>query len=303
MPARKTKRSYRSEELSAQFATAPVASDAQIQIALDRYLESGADADRDAIATLYLPLITAMALNRRKRRDDSELDELISDGCAAVMNVIQRHADLPLYRFVTMMCSAIRCSFIAGSQHRQWAGAVRGKTHGLRTMSMLRKVFFRQHGRFPKSDEIRTALGQMIDNRFIENEFRKPRMIASSSLADRDGAELLAQMASAATPSPVYELMGREAIALALKPLKGVDRTMFKLAIDGVSDVEIAKRVGLGPSKVGERINGLLWEARCRADLAGYLGVVPSQTIPEKYYGNSRKVPRISKAKPAELAA
>jgi DNA-directed RNA polymerase specialized sigma subunit len=276
MPSEKRKslKSYRIEstrdELPSQFLPGDVCNEA-LQAALNRYADSGKSGDRDAIVALFLPKITAMAINRKQSAStpvQNEVDDFISDGCLAVMGVVSRHADLPWERFRMIATSAIRCSFNAGMAERTWAGGVRRGARQNHTMLAIRSVFLKQHGRMPKGVEIRAALDQMIKNGQIEKEFTRPRMNAASAVADEDGVDLLAQLGEDRSPAPLYEIISRETMQLAMKGLTGMDRRLFKLSIEGFNANQIAKRVGLSNATVYNRVNGLLWAARCNADLA-----------------------------------
>jgi DNA-directed RNA polymerase specialized sigma24 family protein len=66
-----------------------------------------------------------------------------------------------------------------------------------------------------------------------------------------------------------------EAMKLAMKGMQAQDRKLFKLVMKGVDQAEIARRLGVSRQRIGQRLNGVLWELRSRADLAEYLGVKP----------------------------
>jgi hypothetical protein len=97
-------------------------------------------------------------------------------------------------------------------------------------------------------------------------------------------------------------IMDREVIRLALKGLTGQDREMLKLAIEGEGPTAIGKRFGLTRKVAAKRINGLLWEARCRADLAEYLGVEPEPAVKRHPHGDAVSVGSLPAARRARIA-
>ena len=176
-----------------------------------------------------------------------------------------------------------------------WAGGKKAKARDNRTMLQIRSIFLKQHGRMPTGVELRSALNQMIDNGQIEKEFTRVKMIPAS-VADEDGVNLLAQLGADGHVGPLYETVNRETMKIALRGLKGVDRIIFKCAIEGMTASQITSRTGLHRSTIDKRVNGLLWAARCRTDLAAHLGTEAATSIPVNASG---KPVAISKAPPA----
>jgi DNA-directed RNA polymerase specialized sigma subunit len=308
MPAsanRKTLRSYRigcvRSELPAEFLTARP-TDQQIQTALDDYVESRSDQDREALAALFLPLITAMAIRRKVRgAPNSEVDDLISDGCLALLNVIRRHSELSVSRFCKYVFGAIRLQFFGGMGERMWAGGKKQHARDNRTMLQLRSMFLKQHGRMPTGVELRAALDRLIENGQIEKDFTRVKMIAASAAdggADEDGVDLLSAVGKDGHVGPLYETINRETMNLALRGLKGIDRTIFKLAIEGTSVDRIAKQVKRSQSYINQKVNVLLWNARVRKDLAAYLGAEPAEAPATRE--NGKLIP-IKQAPPARM--
>jgi DNA-directed RNA polymerase specialized sigma subunit len=283
-------------ELPSQFHTGR-ASDETVAALHARYQATGSDADRDALASIFLGQVTMMAINRKMRWPHAELDELISDGCLGVMRIISKFGDLPLDRFRRMIFGAIKIAFSAGVAERMWAGGKKLDARDNRTMLQIRSMFLKQHGRMPTGEEIRAALNQMIDNGQIEKEFTRANMIPASVAADEDGVDLLAQLGADGHVGPVYETISRETMKIALRGLKGTDRTIFKCAIEGMNPREIGERVNLNTATVYKRVNGLLWAARCRADLAAHLGAEAATSIPLNAYGRPVQISQVPPAR------
>jgi hypothetical protein len=198
-----------------------------------------------------------------------------------------------------MTFGAIKVAFNNGMAERMWAGGKKQKARDNRTMLKIRSIFLKQHGRMPTGVELRAALDKMIENGQIEKEFSRVRMDSASAVADEDGVDLLAQLGADGHVGPLYETMGRETMKIALRGLKGIDRRMFKLAIEGMSAELIGKHVGLSTAHASRRVNGLLWAARCRADLASHLGTEAAKAV---VYGKHHRPVAISNVPPAPLS-
>ncbi len=287
-------------ELPAAFSR-PLASDADTQPLLDRYAATGAEADRGAVITHMLSLVTALAAGPRARRRfaSADLDELVSDGAMAVVDVVDRHAGLPADRFRRVVVGAVFGGFAQRLADRTWGGRS-AAAHGGR-LAASRRRYMRRHKRPPTTAELAAwaaaeadAFGPAAD------ADRRRRMVAASSLAD-DAAAAATVAAADRGPTPDALAAGREAMALALAGLAGDDREMFRLAVEGVGTRAIAARFGLSHQAAYRRANGLLWQARCRADLARHLGVEPATFAPH-YGGRGGGERGIGSVPPARLA-
>jgi DNA-directed RNA polymerase specialized sigma subunit len=301
--ADRTRRPYRARvawrELPAAFH-APRSDEAAIQAMLDRYAASGSEADRGALVTHMLSLVASVAggPRARGRYPSVELDELVSDGALGVLNVVDHHAHLPADRFRQMVVGAVYGNFAQRLRERTWGGKVKA-LDGRRKLAVKQRLM-RQLRRPPTAAEWADAYAaeRAADGPDGANVDRRTRVLLATDQALDDGATQL-DVAATRGPTPDVTAADRETMELAMAGLAGDDREMFRLAVEGVPHKDIAARFGLSHQAAYRRVNGLLWQARCRADLARHLGVEPAAFIPH-YPDKSER--GIGSVPPARLA-
>jgi DNA-directed RNA polymerase specialized sigma subunit len=220
-----------------------------------------------------------------RRYPASDLDDLISDGQVALVMAVDYGAGkqgFTVDRLRNYAARAIRNSFWLGRACRTWGGFKRSESQLL--LVRFRKSHLREHGRYPTRDEVDAHLATLVTNPNIEVHRRS--MVNTSPRTLR----AMIDRTRATSPAVDRQLLDRETIRLAMKSLKGVDRTLFKLALDGESLGEIARELGIARQAVQRRVNGLLWSSRCRADLAEHLDVQPDAAPARNAYGQLRGI-------------
>lgn len=240
------------------------------------YLNDPTAAHHGALVEYFLPLVRALAVRSKWRLGDrlDELDVVIADGCVGLLRVIEQIAERGVgadrNTWMHYIRSAVRRSFLFEHRSRTWgAGA---QSEDTKLMRRFQRRFTRDYGRVPTSREQHTFIGSLITNPQIEIESlrRSMKCVPDFSASPRPAH---GQAAPCGVDRP---LLDREVMKLAMKNLRGVDRTIFKMAFNGHSGSEIAAKVGLHHDAVRTRLNGVLWEARKRADLAKYFELEPS---------------------------
>jgi DNA-directed RNA polymerase specialized sigma subunit len=179
-------------------------------------------------------------------------------------------------------------------QTRRWGGR-----RGSKRASVIRKVrgaLTAELGRTPVESEMLGRLRGLVTNPnfYIGDE---AKMLPMSDFSRKQNAAAR-NISEDATPA-VQRVMDADTIRLASKGLNRLDRKILKMLLAGESHSDIARQLGIGNSTVRDRANGLLWEARCRADLAAHLGVEPA-TMPAK--DRQSRLPLITKQPPAGRA-
>jgi RNA polymerase sigma factor (sigma-70 family) len=276
-----------------------VLKDNQIDPLLRRYDQTRTLADRDAVIESLLPLVTAIAAKKRARMHcDDELDEMVSDGLLDLTTLVEQYADRSIRHFMATVIIAVRRSMLEGWKLRQWGKYA--KSEKMKIAIRFRKQFLRDNGRLATRDEVRTHLATTITNPDMLIIHRKSKMIRFCDGSDGKQVKRATREIADHRELPVDVAVNREILRLALKTLRGKDRTFLSLAIDGMSVIEIAKRLGLTKDQAHQRVNGILWELRCRNDLAMELGVQPSDSKPTRA-GDRSHCLSISSAPPAKL--
>jgi hypothetical protein len=223
-----------------------------------------------------------------------EVDDLAGDGCSALPGVVEKFADLSVEQFLGRVHCTVRWAFSEGFCNRgPWAKRIR-KGEYVETKNWRRR-FVRKHGRVPTADEREAFISTLINNPNIE--VKVPRKINFSAL-DQGDSTRARTYADPCAADPSMPVVNRETMRLALKGLSPVDQTILKMLLDGEAPIEISKTVRLTKATMLKRLNGVLWEARCRADLAAYLDVEPEQNLPMAVRGLR---PSIEKFPPARL--
>jgi RNA polymerase sigma factor (sigma-70 family) len=256
------------------------------------------DAQRE-LYQMYLPLVTALAytfVRKRRSKIDESVEELISDGCVELVRVVN-DPNLVLWEGVVFggyLKTAIVRSFYKNHQNRTWGGWSKSESE---LMTRFRTKFTRGHGRVPTDDEEHAHLRTLITNPNIQVGEEKRRMATASSVAHAFSSAM--DKREAGEDSTLRSVIDNETIRLAMKGLKSIDRQIFRLAIDGVSNREISKRCRIPQGSVHHRICGVLWEARKRADLAAHLGVEAAKEEERNKVGKYASIHRVP---PARLA-
>jgi DNA-directed RNA polymerase specialized sigma subunit len=248
---------------------------------------------------LYLVTIRCAVIMRRRPELFPDFGEMVSDGTIGLIESI-RYFELPanmqsdwffrspfaLRRITRYIFTSPRC--------RRWPGLKRNQRQTI--IEEARGRLVQKLGRVPTPPELAESLHGIINNAEI-HVGHHPTMEHFG--CDKETGKQVRQIAGQ-TPDVDEPMLSREVVALALKGLKGKDRLILKRLIAGARQFKIAKELGLSFTAATRRMNGVLWEGRCRADLAEYLGVERCEVMPAKIHGGAC-LPLISKAPPAAL--
>lgn len=260
------------------------------------------DGDNPAENTLtsfYAPLVVFTARLLKSRRPQFFIDsveELVSDGFIGLLKAIRDQRTRNGLDFRRRASLYIRHNMFNGAATRHHGGPKHVRQGGI--WEEARATLTRQLGRVPVKEELSEYLRGKIDNQSIQIEFRAGVQLMTDLSPDDQHQTLCFHDAHAA--GPVDLLLAREVTKLAKKTLRGIDRKIFDLTLDGMSTRKIADKLGIAETTARDRMNGVLWEARCRAQLAEYLECEPA-TMPEKKQMPSGRLrfPPIASAGPA----
>ena len=260
-----------------------------------RYLESD-KADQDAFHKLwehYTPLAWINAIVMKRRRPDyftREVEELFSDGVLGLLTAF-KYEKFGAQGFRRIAARAIRESINVHERQIRTGHVAKGTTTSLGRQ--LRAKMIQELGRVPLADELNERLGKLVTN----PAFARPHPCEAKSFSNRQLRDL--RDAGTSEEKPIDALIQKETMRLGLRGLDPQSKQLMKLALAGHSVPEIAKRTGMTAAAARHRINGAIWEMRCRADLADYLGVESSAGMPRR---RASHYPAISTEAPAERA-
>jgi DNA-directed RNA polymerase specialized sigma subunit len=243
----------------------------------------------------YVAWINAVVL--KARRPEFYIDpigDLVSDGHLALVLLVRRFAYRSLsdrFMFLAMAKTHVRGRIRGETLARHWIDKRLATPQN--AVAECRADLVKDLGRLPTRRELSVALGCLIDNPALEGEAAAP---PPPGLAPRHRAH--AGLVNARTnPEPAVDVpaLTREAMTLALRGLDARDAKTLRLLLTGHSAREVARSMGLENSGFAQRVNGLLWELRSRADLASSLGVEPTP----RPAGGLKSLPRVSSLPPA----
>jgi hypothetical protein len=241
-----------------------------------RYLENPTDADRRTLFDFYAPLAW-IAAAKCKRRDPLFFREPIED-LAADASIALWEA-LPKAQFACAFGKYALLAMRKGISREvlKRSGIVRRERWNI--LVSIRARFVRDEGRMPDSRELNERLMMVLDNPAFAPAFApsaaRPRIRCIHDCQSPKAATIAIRNALSREPSPDARMLEDETIRLALKEFHGTDRKILKRILRGDAPRKIALDVNLPVSAVRYRLNGLLWEARARADLAAHLGTAP----------------------------
>ncbi|HZL33855.1 MAG TPA: sigma-70 family RNA polymerase sigma factor [Tepidisphaeraceae bacterium] len=247
-------------------------SDARSAALWRRYWEHRRREDEARLFEAYAPLARIMAYRAKRGRPGfytDELDELISDGALALLRGIQgsNEGGAPVAYLRKWISNGLRqCVIIrrgGGVRFHRLRGIVEG----------ARRDLVQQLGHMPSDEELSERLAGVIDNPAIYRgrEAHMPQVSQLVRVGDRPRSDPV----DTHERDPSQRMMNREAVRLAMAGLKPEDRRILKLILAGDFPANIARKLGVSRQRIIQRLNGVLWEARSRADLAEYLGRQP----------------------------
>jgi RNA polymerase sigma factor (sigma-70 family) len=248
-------------------------------------------AARTALVEFFAPLVLINASVMRRRHFDfypaDSFGQMIADGMFGLLRAVHL-ADNPA------TFSSYARTWICTSIRRGRREALGMRRPSDRIIAQERERFIQAEGRLPTRQELLKRVGQHISNPNIQIGEAPP--IAFSQL-ETEAHAFVSYLADQCTESPDQRLLDRETVKLAMKGLKPTDRKILKLLLRGQNQADIARRLGLSKQRVHQRLNGVLWEARSRADLARHLDVEPTARPITTAGGQLASMKRISPAR------
>lgn len=269
--------------------------------ALWRRLKIDGDASaHHPLVEYFLPFAAKHANALRNAHPDfyiGDVDDMVSDGALGLLMQVRINDEERFDYFCFAVHRCIRDYIRLGTIERHFGGRNRRRRDNL--FHDMRERLIRRLGRVPLRDELIEAMRGVLKPQGIQLGETPLRL---SYHGNDEVAREATEAVDSSCAQPADAILRAEAIRLAKRTLKGVDRRIFDLTLKGLSPSEIAKKLNL-PGNRGAwcaRVNGVLWRARCDAKLALYLGV-ERQQMPARTA--NRALPPIAKAPPAKLLA
>jgi RNA polymerase sigma factor (sigma-70 family) len=237
------------------------------------YLATRSRAAAERLYELYLPFVRVgvfkLFMSRRWLFPDG-IGSMVSDGFLALRRVISDTESFDPDRFRQVLFTAIRKRIWAGRDRTEFGGARRAGPR--RVLVAIRSELAHRLGRLPEREELlRELRGQIkhpnvhiacIDERPVE---MRPFSELESPSIDRP-----MEFADPAADDPAKRAIESDLMRRTLNVLAPRDRQILRMVLRGKSGAEIARRFGISRERIRQRLNGILWEARNRADLATY---------------------------------
>jgi RNA polymerase sigma factor (sigma-70 family) len=252
---------------------APLGDDAEGARLLRHFRAEPTRRNRDALVRHLLPFAFAVSLAKRWHWTRAlTLDEIVSDCCLGLLYAVRDFPGDDAARLRTYAAKAMRHRL-----HETLLGMTWGaRTHvDLRAWSLrkFRADFARASGRTPTPDEVEAHVRTLVSNPLIQVG-DGPQMAAASDVSP-EGRRMIAARAAPTVPA-ADALADRELAELAMAALDDEGRKVLAMVLDGASHAEIGRAFGVAKRTMCRRINGLLWQARCAAEL------VPTWSIPRR---------------------
>ena len=233
---------------------------------------------RNSLIEFYAPLamISAAVIKRQYPTLYREpLEELQSDGLYGLIKAIDGKPYVGHLQVRHYLHSLIRRTIRREQILRGWMGRRLQERQGV--IERMRSELTQELNRVPTSAEMTDRLSGLITNPDICVGKQANMYPASQTKPLRHAARLAADKRE---KPPERGAMEREVMDLASRKLCKEDRDMLRKVLRGESATSIARQLGIGKTAAFQRINGLLWTLRCRADLAAYLEVQAADVIP-----------------------
>lgn len=256
--------------------------DASVAPLWERY---HADRSTDAYQQLmihYAPLVAATARHAKRRKSmfyHGTVDDMVSDGVMGLIDAItSQRAGMAHFRLWAIR--KIRSFMIRGEMNRRWGKEFRFVRDSI--VAELRARAVQDLGRLPTPEEMTERLRGRIPNPAFYAS-HDPREFSRSQATTKEERRALGNELGINRHRPDQSAIDRETMKLALKGLNVQDRKILKLVLAGHNSKEIGALLRLPLGTHWKRVNGVLWEARQRGDLAAYLDVEPSGPPPMKH--------------------
>jgi RNA polymerase sigma factor (sigma-70 family) len=262
----------------------------------DDFRDTGNPAARQALIEYYAPLAMLNAAIQKRRWPalyTEPLEEIQSDGLLGLIKAIDAKPYHGSMQVRDYLAGIIRRTIRREKILRSWMG--RRLQERQSVIERMRGELLGELGRMPTPGEMTERLAGLITNPDLRVCEQKRMHDASQTKFLRN---TLVRHADTREPRPERRAMEREVMELAAHKLCAADRSVLKMILRGKGLAAIGREIGICKSAAADRVNGLLWTLRCRADLAMVLDVEPAADVP-KSQGHTRA---ISCFPPARLA-
>lgn len=276
---KKVRRGYRGavahREMPSVFNSS-INSDESFKPLLERFHATRSDCDRNALIVHLLPYAGRIASTHYKRLTTAktldDLDVLVGDIYLNVFYVVERYHHLPAESFLRLAQVALQRGIFWGYRNRE-GGRLKSEKNKL--IEIFNRKFTREQGRKPTRDERDAYLANLdITSAMCHTRPRK-KPVAFSAMKDEGLSESRSDWL-ANNARPETRVVHEDLMAFALNRFDGEDREIFRLAVEGMGPTQLGNQFGISKASAQNRINTILWRARCHRDLARALGVEPS---------------------------
>jgi RNA polymerase sigma factor (sigma-70 family) len=238
-----------------------------------RYLATRSRAAAERLYEFYLPFVRVGVFKLKMSRPwlfSEGIGPMISDGFLALRRVIADTESFDPDRFRQILFAAIRHRIWEGRDRMEFGGARRAGPR--RVLIAIRSELTRRLGRLPERAELLRELRGQILNPSVHVACIDERPVEMRPFSELESPSMDRPMefADPAADDPAKRAIESDLMRRTMNVLAPRDRKILRMVLRGENGAAIARRFGISRERVRQRLNGILWEARKRADLAVY---------------------------------
>ncbi|MGD0462864.1 MAG: hypothetical protein ABSB74_10285 [Tepidisphaeraceae bacterium] len=254
----------------------------EIAAVWQRYLSRRDPSDLSILTDHYLPLIKKAARGSSFRRGRVPIDSLadaFADGMLGLLKAIQKTTAYDAEEFRRTAVNRIFNTI--------W-DSLDDRGHGKLNRAQLSRFIFFVRCDLEAKLERPPTIDEMRDG--IRSRSKAPaKYLAALGWAENaiEGFSQWRHLADPKMPDPSRRSLNAEVIQLASRGLRGRDKAIFRLTLQGLSKAEIGRRLKCHETNVHYRMCRMFWLMRSDPKLAAYLGVVPDPAPPARPRGRN----------------
>ena len=239
-----------------------------------KYLTTRSQADAERLYEFYLPFVRVGVFKLMMSRPwlfPDGIGGMVSDAFLALRRVIEYTDSFDPDHFRAILFLAIRRRIFQERDRMTFAGRREAKQS---ILAAIRSKLTARLGRLPERHELAVELRRQFKNPnlyFAHLDDPAPKMVRFSEL-ENPAMDRPIDVADPTADDPSKRVIESDLLRRTMNVLKPRDRKILRMVLRGENGATIARRFGISREYVRQRLNGILWEARKRADLATYFG-------------------------------
>ncbi|MGA2443340.1 MAG: sigma-70 family RNA polymerase sigma factor [Tepidisphaeraceae bacterium] len=238
-----------------------------------KYLATHSRVAADRLYEFYLPFVRVGVFKQFSSRPwlfTDGIGDMVSDGFLALRRVIELADSFDPDHFRCTLFLAIRRYIFRGREAMDFGSFHR--IHARRVLSAIRSTLTCQLGRLPEREEILRELRRQVQNPSVHIAYidEHPVKVLRFSELENPSIDRPVEVADPTADDPSERAIASDLMRRTMNLLEPRDRKILRLTLRGESQTAIARRLGISRERVRQLLNGIIWEARSRAELATY---------------------------------